>query len=128
MSGHGSPPLRADPVQKHARHPTKPGYILLLTDLTKVYFEPLVGIRLLARQREVEENHGETQRARDGGGSSLDMGGGEAVQEVLDGLDGLMGTELEEAELAVSAGDLYVSGAGHLLTSIRLKEARISMS
>ena len=81
-----------------------------MTDLTKVYFEPLVGIRLLARQREVEEQHGESQRRKDGGGSSLDMGGEEAVTGVLEDLDGLMSGGLEDAELSVTSGDLYVSG------------------
>jgi hypothetical protein len=98
-------------AQKYARHPTKPGFIVLLTDLIKVYFEPLVGIRLLARQREVEEKYGESQRTKDAGGSSLDIGGEEAVQEVLDGLDDLMRDMLGEAEMAVSSGDLYVSSA-----------------
>lgn len=79
-----------------------------MTDLTKVYFEPLVGIRLLARQREVEEKYGASQRANDGG-SSLDVGGEEAVDEVLDQVGILMGDELEQSGLTVSAGDLYVS-------------------
>lgn len=95
--------------QKYARHPTKPGFIVLLTDLSKVYFEPLVGIRLLARQREVDEKYGESQRRADGGGSSLDIGGEKAVDEALQGVDSLMGKELEDAEMTVSAGDLYVS-------------------
>lgn len=105
--------------QKYTRHPSKPGFIVLLTDLTKVHFEPLVGIRLLARQREVEEQHGESQRKKDGGGSSLDMGGEEAVAEVMDGLDGLMGPELEDAELSVASGDLYVSDRVNVSYSVR---------
>lgn len=72
-----------------------------------MYFEPLVGIRLLARQREVEEKYGVSQRAD--GGSSLDIGGEEAVDEVLEQVGSLMGTELGEAEMTVAAGDLYVS-------------------
>jgi hypothetical protein len=93
--------------QKHAPHPTKPGYITLLTDLTKVYFEPLAGIRVLARQREVEEKFGQSQSQRDGS-SSLDLGGEEAVDEVLEEIKGLTG-EMEDVEMEVKAGDLYVS-------------------
>jgi hypothetical protein len=93
--------------QKFASHPTKPGYITLLTDLTKVYFEPLAGIRVLARQREVEEEFGQSQSQRDGGGS-LDLGGEEAVDEVLEEIKGLMG-DMEDVEMEVKAGDLYVS-------------------
>lgn len=78
-----------------------------MTDLTKVYFEPLVGIRLLARQREVEEKYRASQRAD--GSSSLDVGGEEAVDEVLEQVRGLMGPELGEAEMTIAAGDLYVS-------------------
>ena len=93
--------------QKYAPHPTKPGYITLLTDLTKVYFEPLAGIRVLARQREVEEKFGQSQSQRDGA-SSLDLGGEEAVDEVLEEIKGLMG-DMEDMEMEVKAGDLYVS-------------------
>jgi hypothetical protein len=80
-----------------------------VTDLIKVYFEPLAGIRLLARQREVEDKYGQSQKQQDAGGSSLDIGGEEAVQEVLDGVASLMGDELEGGQLEVSPGDLYVS-------------------
>jgi hypothetical protein len=93
--------------QKYASHPTKPGYITLLTDLTKVYFEPLAGIRVLARQREVEEKFGQSQSQRDGA-SSLDLGGEEAVDEVLEEIKGLIG-DMEDVEMEVKAGDLYVS-------------------
>ena len=79
-----------------------------MTDLTKVYFEPLVGIRLLARQREVEEKYGASQ-SLNGGGGSLDLGGEEAVDEVLDLVGRLMGIGLGEAEMTAAAGDLYVS-------------------
>jgi hypothetical protein len=78
-----------------------------LTDLTKIYFEPLAGIRLLARQREVEEKFGQSQSQRDGG-SSLDLGGEEAVAEVLDDVACLMG-QMDDVEMEVKAGDLYVS-------------------
>lgn len=85
-----------------------------MTDLVKTYFEPLAGIRILARQREVEEKYGQSQKQQDGGGSSLDVGGEQAVQEVLEGVAGLLGEELQDAGLDVSPGDLYVSAAGIL--------------
>ena len=56
----------------------------------------------------MEEKYGQSQK-QDGGGSSLDIGGEAAVREVLDGVAGLLGTELGAAELEVSPGDLYVS-------------------
>jgi hypothetical protein len=77
-----------------------------LTDLKKVYFEPLAGIRVLARQREVEEKFGQSQSQCDGS-SSLDLGGEEAVAEVLEDVAGLMG-QVEDVEMEVKAGDLYV--------------------
>jgi hypothetical protein len=61
----------------------------------------------LARQREVEEQFGQSQSQRDGAGS-LDLGGEKAVDEVLGGIGELM-AGLEDAELEIRAGDLYVS-------------------
>lgn len=80
---------------------------MILTDLEKVYFEPLAGIRVLARQREVEEKFGQSQSQRDGS-SSLDLGGEEAVADVLEQLAVLM-SQLDDVEMEVKAGDLYVS-------------------
>jgi len=55
----------------------------------------------------VEEKFGQSQSQRDGG-SSLDLGGEEAVDEVLEEVKGLMG-DMEDVEMEVKAGDLYVS-------------------
>jgi hypothetical protein len=57
----------------------------------------------------VVEKYGQSQRAQDRGGSSLDIGGEEAVREVLDGVGEILGDELGGAEMEVSPGDLYVS-------------------
>ena len=55
----------------------------------------------------MEEKFGQSQSQRDGA-SSLDLGGEEAVDEVLEEVKGLMG-DMEDAEMEVKAGDLYVS-------------------
>lgn len=55
----------------------------------------------------MEEKFGQSQSQRDGG-SSLDLGGEEAVDEVLEEVKGLMG-DMEDVEMEVKAGDLYVS-------------------
>lgn len=59
----------------------------------------------------MEEKYGASQRANDGG-SSLDVGGEEAVDEVLGQVGSLVGDELKEAEMTVAPGDLYVSSTG----------------
>ena len=55
----------------------------------------------------MEEKFGQSQSQRDGA-SSLDLGGEEAVDEVLEEVKGLMG-DMEDVEMEVKAGDLYVS-------------------
>jgi hypothetical protein len=49
---------------------------------------------------------GQSQSQRDGG-SSLDLGGEEAVAEVLEGVSGLLG-DLGDDDIEVAPGDLYV--------------------
>ena len=40
-------------ILKHARHPARPGYIVLLTDLSSVYVEELTAASVPSRSREV---------------------------------------------------------------------------
>jgi hypothetical protein len=40
-------------ILKHARHPARPGYIILLTDLSSVYIEELTAASVPSRSREV---------------------------------------------------------------------------
>ena len=62
----------------------------------------------------MEEKFGQSQSQRDGG-SSLDLGGEEAVDEVLEEVKGLMG-DMEDVEMEVKAGDLYVSPSQEKMT------------
>lgn len=93
--------------QKYCPHPSKPGYLLLITTLSKVYFESLTGVRLLTRQREVEERN--LSRSQNNDAGSFDVAGEEAVERILEALHGVMeGNEWEGVEMETAAGALYV--------------------
>ena len=64
----------------------------------------------------MEEKFGQSQSQRDGA-SSLDLGGEEAVDEVLEEVEALM-EEMEDVEMEVKAGDLYVSWYAELSDAI----------
>jgi hypothetical protein len=95
--------------QKYAAHPSKPGYLILVTNLSKVYFESLTGVRILTRQTHLEELSESNKDKGDIG--SLELGGEEAVERVLRGLKGVTQRENweDEVELETAEGGLYVS-------------------
>lgn len=115
-------PLRASPsplILKYAQHPFRPGYIVLLTDLTAVYLEVLTAPSVPSRLNEVNRHFKASERSK-GKGKAKGKGraGGvsdeeediiQRTEKALRNVKSLWDQEAEDLEVEMKPHDYHVS-------------------
>jgi hypothetical protein len=113
-----SPSTPSRLILKYAPHPSRPGYIVLLTDLTAVYCEVLTGPGVPSRTTEVDRAfHANSAKGSKGKGKRAGMdeedviGRSEAaLKDVGEMWDGLEGATVEMKEHDYHVGELSFIG------------------
>lgn len=99
-------------ILKYAPHPHRPGYILLLTDLTGVYLESLLAPSIPSRLAEISRHSkGKGKKGRHTTGSEDDDVIAQS-EKALAGLQKLMRSgQLNDAEVELRDHDYHVSNS-----------------